>query len=297
MNDHLSQFEEQRDYLERLAYRMLGSRSDADDILQEAFLRWSRTKPDDVKSPRAYLAKVVTRLCIDRRREIDVRKETYIGPWLPEPIVQQMAGADRTVELAETVSLAMLHVLERLSPVERAAYVLRQIFDYEYGEIAEILQKSATNCRQLVSRAEQRVLEGRPRFAAAADEVARISGEFLRACSSGDLDGLLQLLTVDAIMISDGGGKVTAARRPVEGADRVARFFLGIFRKFPACSRTQMVLVNGQPGLAAWLGDELVTVFAFELDGNRIRSIFAIRNPDKLPLQVGECIGPSGSIA
>lgn len=297
MNDPLSQFEEQRDYLERLAYRMLGSRSDADDVLQEAFLRWSRTNADDVKSPRAYLAKVVTRLCIDRRREIDVRKETYIGPWLPEPIVQQMAGADCTVELAETVSLAMLHVLERLSPVERAAYVLRQIFDYDYGEIAEILQKSATNCRQLVSRAEQRVLEGRPRFAAAADEVARLSSEFLRACSSGNLDALLQLLTVDAVMISDGGGKVTAALRPVVGADRVARFFLGIVRKTPAYGRAQTVLVNGQPGLAAWIEDAMIAVFAFDLDGDRIRSIFAIRNPDKLPSQVGECIGQSGSVA
>lgn len=289
MNAVLNQFEEQREYLSRLAYRMLGSLTDADDVLQEAYLRWSRGETPQVESPRAYLTRIVTRLCIDRRREIDVRKETYIGPWLPEPVVRPV---DRAIEAAEDVSLALLHLLERLSPVERAAYVLRQIFDYEYGDIAAILEKSAANCRQLVSRAEQRVLEGRPRFAAASDVVERISGAFLQACASGDLDGLLRLLTEDVVMISDGGGRATAALRPVFGADRVARFFQGIFRKRPANSRAEVVLVNGQPGLAGYVDHELVSLFAFDLDGDRIAGVFAIRNPDKLPSAMNGRIVP-----
>lgn len=289
MNAVLNQFEEQREYLSRLAYRMLGSLTDADDVLQEAYLRWSRGETPQVESPRAYLTRIVTRLCIDRRREIDVRKETYIGPWLPEPVVRPV---DRAIEAAEDVSLALLHLLERLSPVERAAYVLRQIFDFEYGDIAAILEKSAANCRQLVSRAEQRVLEGRPRFAAASDVVERISGAFLQACASGDLDGLLRLLTEDVVMISDGGGRATAALRPVFGADRVARFFQGIFRKRPANSRAEVVLVNGQPGLAGYVDHELVSLFAFDLDGDRIAGVFAIRNPDKLPSAMNGRIVP-----
>lgn len=290
MSEVLSQFEEQRESLSRLAYRMLGSRTDADDVLQDAYLRWSRVETPHVESPRAYLTRIVTRLCIDRRREIDVRKETYIGPWLPEPFVQPI---DRAVEAAEDVSLALLHLLERLSPVERAAYVLRQIFDYDYGDIAEILEKSAANCRQIVSRAEQRVLEGRPRFPAASDVVARISGEFLQACASGSLDGLLRLLTEDVVLISDGGGKATAALRPVYGADRVARFFQGIFRKRPANSRAELVLVNGQPGLAGYVDDELVSLFAIDVDGERIAGVYAIRNPDKLRFAVDGRISPA----
>lgn len=288
MSEVLSQFEEQREHLSRLAYRMLGSRTDADDVLQEAYLRWSRIDAAHVESPRAYLTRIVTRLCIDRRREIDVRKETYIGPWLPEPFVQPI---DRAVEAAEDVSLALLHILERLSPVERAAYVLREIFDYDYGDIAEILEKSAANCRQIVSRAEQRVLEGRPRFPAASDVVERISGEFLQACASGNVDGLLRLLTEDVVMISDGGGKATAALRPAFGADRVARFFQGIFRKRPSNSRAEPVLVNGQPGLAGYVDEELVSLFAFDVDGDRIARVYAIRNPDKLSFAMNGCVG------
>ena len=286
MSDALALFEEQRPDLNRLAYRILGTRTDADDILQDAYLRWSRTEVSAVKSPKAFLTTVVTRLCIDRRREIDQRKETYIGQWLPEPRVQPYAAADRVSEVAENVSMALLYVMERLSPAERAAYVLRQIFDYDYETIAEILEKSAASCRQLVSRAEQHVLQGRPRFAAASDAVARISGEFLQACASGDLDGLLRLLTDDVFVVSDGGGKAKAALAIIAGSDHVSRFFLGLVRKWPEHAQAEMVLVNGEPGWAVTLDDQVVTVFAPEFEGDRIRGFYIIRNPDKLPRDV-----------
>lgn len=283
--ENLDSFEEQRPGLERLAYRMLGSRADADDILQEAFVRWAREDRHTIDSPRAYLTSVVTRLCIDRKREIDARKETYVGTWLPEPILERAGGAaaDRPAELSESISMAFLYVLERLSPVERAAYLLRQVFGYDYAEISTILEKSEENCRQIVSRAERRVHEGRPRFDAPSAEVSRLSQEFLQACATGDLQGLLRLLADDVVVISDGGGKATAALRPIEGPDHVARFFLGIFRKSPAYGRAEQVVVNGQPGLAAYLHDELVSLFSLDIVDGRIQGIYVMRNPDKLP--------------
>jgi len=281
--DNLGSFEEQRPGLERLAYRMLGSRVDADDVLQEAFVRWAREDRHEVESPRAYLTSVVTRLCIDRKREINARKETYVGPWLPEPILEPVAAADRPAELAESVSMAFLYVLERLSPVERAAYLLRQVFGYDYSEISAILEKSEENCRQIVSRAERRVHEGRPRFDAPSEEVSRVSQEFLQACATGDLNGLLRLLADDAVVISDGGGKASAALRPIEGANHVARFFLGIFKKWPAYGRAERVLVNGQPGFAAYLHNEIVSLFSLDVVDGRIQGVYVIRNPDKLP--------------
>src|SRR4051812_2569983 len=228
-------FEEYRPGLARLAYRMLGSLADADDVLQEAYLRWWRGGRAEVGSPRAYLTSIVTRLCIDRRRAIEARKEGYIGPWLPEPVVEP-DGADPggRLEAAESVSLAFLVVLESLAPVERAAYLLRRVFDYSYDEIARILGRSEPACRQLVSRAEGRVLEQRPRFEASLDEAERLTAAFLHACTTGDLDGLVRVLAPDAVLLTDSGGKATAALAPVRGADRVARFFHGLMRKAPA---------------------------------------------------------------
>ena len=286
----LDSFEEQRPGLARLAYRMLGSRADADDVLQEAYVRWAREDRHEVHSPRAYLTSVVTRLCIDRRREIDARKETYVGPWLPEPIVEAVAAPDRPAELAESISMAFLYVLERLTPVERAAYLLRQVFAYDYAEISTILEKSEENCRQIVSRAEKRVHEGRPRFTAPSEDVSRLSQEFLQACATGDLEGLLRLLADDVQLVSDGGGKATAALRPIEGADHVARFFIGIFRKAAhlpgGTSRAELVQVNGQPGLAAYVNDEMVSLFSLDVVDGRVQGIYVIRNPDKLPRDV-----------
>jgi RNA polymerase sigma-70 factor, ECF subfamily len=282
-------FEEYRPSLSRLAYRMLGSQSDADDVMQEAYLRWTNASRDSVKSPRAYLHSIVTHLCIDQRKTIDERKQTYVGPWLPEPIVEIGASefSDR-VEAAESVSMALLLILESLSPTERAAYLLRRIFDYPYDEIADVLGKSEPSCRQLVCRAEARVLEKRPRFEADPVKVERLTDAFIQACSNGDLEGLVKLLADDAVLYSDGGGKVAAALAPIRGADHIARFFLGILRKAPPGMEIRRVRVNGQPGLLALLHGEVVNLLTFDVVDGRIATCFVVRNPDKL-VRVAGC--------
>ena len=276
-------FEEHRPALGRLAYRMLGSLSDADDVLQEAYLRWTHADRAAVEAPRAYLASIVTRLCIDRRQAIEARKESYIGPWLPEPVVEP-AAADPggRLEAAESVSLAFLVVLESLAPAERAAYLLRRAFDYEYAEIAAILGRSEPACRQLVSRAEARVLERRPRFEADPAEAERLTGAFLHACSTGDLDGLVGLLAADAVAVSDGGGRATAALAPIRGAERVARFFVGLLRKAPPGLELRRVRVNGRPGVLAVLDGQAVNVLTLDVVAGRVAACYVVRNPDKL---------------
>ncbi len=276
-------FEEHRPCLERLAYRMLGSLADADDVLQEAYLRWSRAARGAVESPRAYLSSIVTHLCIDRRQAMEARKETYIGPWLPEPVVESDdAGPEGRLEVAESVSMAFLVVLESLAPVERAAYLLRRVFDHGYDEIAAILGRSEPACRQLVSRAEGRILERRPRYDPDPGEAERLTGAFLQACSTGDLDGLMQILAPDAVVLSDGGGKAKAALAPILGADRVARFFTGLMKKAPAEMEYRRVRVNGQPGLMTTLGGQVHNVLTLDIADGRIAACFIVRNPDKL---------------
>jgi len=277
-------FEEHRPQLARLAYRMLGSLSDADDVLQEAYLRWTREPRGDVESSRSYLATIVTRLCIDQRRTLEARKEIYVGPWLPEPLVESAAPTDAAarLEVAESISLGFLVVLESLSPVERAAYLLRRVFDYDYPEIAAILGKSEPNCRQLVSRAEEHVLARRPRFETDAGEAERITVAFLQACSSGDVNGLVQLLAADAVAYSDGGGKATAARVPIEGAERIAHFFVAIVKKVPAGVELRGVRVNGRPGVMTLHDGRVTSVLTLDIRDGRIASCFVIVNPDKL---------------
>jgi RNA polymerase sigma-70 factor (ECF subfamily) len=294
MPDLVADFEAQRGYLLGLAYRMLGTQADAEDVVQEAFLRWRGADREQVRSPRAFLSTTVTRLCIDRRREIEARKESYVGPWLPEPIVEFAEPSRSRVETAETVSLALLHILESLSPAERAAYLLRVMFDYEYAEIAAILEKSEPTCRQLVSRAQAHVQAERPRFEATADEVQRITDQFLHASATGDLDGLIQLLHEDAVMLSDGGGKVAAARVPLAGADRISRFFVGLFKKALPHWTIGECRVNGAPGRAVYLGNKLDTVMAVDIADNRIKRLYLIRNPDKLSRAMEDVIKLGG---
>ena len=279
-----AQFEEHRPGLARLAYRMLGSLADADDVLQEAYLRWTREPRDGVESPRAYLYAIVTRLCIDLRKQVETRKEHYVGPWLPEPVVEPEDGGEPggRLEAAEAVSLALLVVLESRSPTERAAYLLRRVFDYEYPEIAAILGKSEPNCRQIVHRAEQRVSERRPRFDPPPEEAQRLTGVFLQACTTGDLDGLVRLLADDAVFYSDGGGKVPAARAPVRGGLSIARLFLGLLKKLPAGAEHRRVRVNGQPGLLTLHEGQPLNVLTFDIADGRIRTCFVMRNPEKL---------------
>jgi RNA polymerase sigma-70 factor (ECF subfamily) len=275
-------FEEYRPTLASLAYRMLGSLPDADDVMQDAYLRWSLEDRGAVRSPRAYLSAIVTRLCIDRRQSIEERKKMYIGPWLPDPIIEAVDDPAGRLETAETVSMALLLVLESLSPVERAAYLLRRIFDYGYAEIGAILGKSEVACRQLVSRAEEQIHRRRPRFEARPDEAERLIAAFLEACSSGDMQALLDVLAPDAVLYSDGGGKVPAALAPVNGADRIARLLLGVLKKAPAGLEVRIVRVNGQPGLMARIDGQAVQVLAFDIVDGRLSTCFVVRNPDKL---------------
>lgn len=276
-------FEEERPRLERFAYRMLGSRADADDVLQEAFLRWTGADRSDVQSPAAYLSSIVARLCIDQRRSIEARKASYVGPWLPEPIVgAEESDPARRLETAETVSLALLMILESLSPVERAAFLLKRVFDYGYDEIAAILDKSAPNCRQLVHRAELAIEGGRPRFTPDPGEAERVTQAFLGACTSGDVQGLLELLADDVVVYSDGGGKVPAALAPVRGADRAARFFVGVTKKQPAGAVVEHARVNGQPGIVILVAGRADTVLTLDVSHGRIVTCYAIRNPEKL---------------
>ena len=282
MSDSVALFEQERPRLAKLAYGMLGTHADTDDVLQEAFLRWSRLDPLAVDVPAAMLTTIVTRLCIDRRREIDRRKESYIGAWLPDPVLDPVPPADRAAEVSESVSLAFLYLLELLSPAERAAYLLRKVFNYDYESISEVLEKSVVQCRQLVSRAQHRLLEKRPRFRPQPDDHARITNQFLQTCASGDMAGLLELLSEDVVLVSDGGGKVPAALRPIHGSDHVARFFLGVYRKAPASASALPVLVNGSPGFASLIDGQLTTVCAFDVEEDRIRACYIVRNPEKL---------------
>lgn len=271
-------FEEARPQLMRLAYRMLGSISDAEDVVQEAYLRWTRADKGAVQSGRAYLNSIVVNICIDQHRSLAARKERYVGPWLPEPVVEYGDPAD----LAESVSLALMVVLETLVPLERAAYLLRKVFNYEYSEIAEILAKNEAACRQLVSRAEARIQERRPRFDVGASDIERITANFMQACATGDLDGLRALLAEDVIAYSDGGGKVLAALAPIEGADRVSRFFVGITKKSPSNVEFQQVTVNGLRGILVMHEGQILTVLSLDISDGKIVNCYLIRNPEKL---------------
>jgi RNA polymerase sigma-70 factor (ECF subfamily) len=273
-------FEEHRPGLARLAYRMLGSLSDTDDVVQEAYLRWKRDDRSAVKSTRSYLYSVVTRLCIDQRRAVEARKQSYVGPWLPEPVVEDDPASQ--AEAAESVSLALLVVLESLSPVERAAYLLRRVFDFDYAEIAAAVGKSEANCRQLVSRADDHIRARRPRFDPAPGEAERLTGEFLQACATGDLGGLMRVLAVDAVLYSDGGGKVPAARVPIRGAERIARFLFGVLKKSPAGLEVRRVRVNGRPGVVVFEEGRVADAITFDVAGGYVVACFVVRNPDKL---------------
>lgn len=276
-------FTEYRPLLFSIAYRMLGSATDAEDIVQDTFLRWQRATAEEVAAPKAYLSAVATRLCIDHLRSAAVRRTAYVGPNLPEPLLTaDRPGLADTVELAESLSLAFLVLLETLSPVERAAFLLRDTFGYEYAEIARIVGKGEANCRQMVRRARLHLAERRPRFPVRPEQRERLTREFLRTCTSGDLDGLVALLAEDITLWSDGGGKVLAARKPVRGADKVARFLLGLVAKAPGVLTVRQTEVNGQPGFITALDGQLANVLTLDIAGDRIRGIHIVVNPDKL---------------
>lgn len=270
-----------------IAYRMVGSVAETEDIVQEAFLRLHRARQQGVvvESPKAYLAALATRLAIDHLRSARVRRESYVGEWLPEPILEEGEPAmAREAETAESVSMAFMLILEALTPVERAVFLLREVFDYEYGEIAGILGKSEDNCRQIFTRARRHIDAGRTRFEASPEKRDEIAERFFAACRSGELSGLVGLLAADAAFQGDGGGKVAAVMRPVEGAERVARLMAGLFGKFFTKDlHLARVLVNGQPG--AKVTDEegrVVSVLALDIADGLVQRVLSVANPDKL---------------
>jgi RNA polymerase sigma-70 factor (ECF subfamily) len=272
----VDRFEVQRAYLFGIAYRMLGSAAEAEDILQEASLRWCAAPRDDIRSDRAWLSTVVTRLCLDQLESARVRRESYVGPWLPEPI-----HTDEHAD-AESISLAFLLLLERLSPLERAVYLLHEVFEHSHAEIAETLGRSEDACRQLLHRARKAVQSPRPRYAPSKQAHARLLASFAQACERGDAGTLQQLLVEDVTAWSDGGGKATAARRPIVGIERVARAFIGLRAKAPAQTRVDVVEINGWPALLVRVGDVVASCINIETDGERIFAIRSIVNPDKL---------------
>ena len=265
-----------------IAYRMLGSVTEAEDAVQETFLRYSAAQAGTITEPRAWLTTVVSRVCIDRLRSAQRRRETYVGPWLPEPLlVDDDDPADR-VAMAESLSLAFLVVLESLSPQERVAFVLHDVFGLPFDEVAEVLGKSSAAVRQLASRARRHVQERRPRFEADPQARERVAEAFLAACAGGRLEDVLALLAPDVVLTSDGGGRVSAARRPVVGADAVARFLTGLLRQAGGRLRVRRLLVNGSPGAVLEVDGYEPTVVALDIADGRVAAVSMVRNPDKL---------------
>jgi RNA polymerase sigma-70 factor, ECF subfamily len=272
--DAAAVFDPLRPSLVRVAYRMLGSVADAEDVVQDAFLRWREVDRAAVAEPRAYLARVVSRLCLDRMKSARAQRETYVGTWLPEPVVGEES-------LADDLSVALLMVLERLSPLERAAFLLHDVFDMDYGAIAGVLERSEPACRQLAARARDHVRDERPRFEASDEASERLHRELHAAMVSGDLGGIARLLADDAVFYSDGGGKKLAALNPIFGKDKIMRFFEGISTKRSLPTEIEPVHINGLPGFVV-RSEEGVETIAFAIAGDRVAAIYAIRNPDKL---------------
>jgi len=265
-----------------LAYRMLGSRSDAEDVVQDAYLRFAGAQ--DVHNAEAFLVTVVTRLCLDRLKSARAQREVYVGPWLPEPVFDaEGLSADAATELADDLSFALLLALDRLSPLERAAFLLHDVFDTPFPEIAAMLDRTEASCRQLASRARRAVRDDRPVPAKAPDNHARLLQAFGEAVASGNVARLAELLRTDAVALTDGGGRKTAARNPIVGADKIARFFIGLAAKNAGHEiRVEPAMINGAIGALLYLDGELDHTMSMAISGEKIAAIYIVRNPDKL---------------
>jgi RNA polymerase sigma-70 factor (ECF subfamily) len=282
--DAAASFEPLRGYLIGLAYRMLGSRAEAEDMVQEAFLRWHAADRAAVREPRAFLSKTVTRLCLDHLKSARVQREDYVGQWLPEPVLDDASlSAQSASEYANDLSVALLLTLERLSPLERAAFLLHDVFDMSFDQVAEALGRDLAACRQLASRARTHVRQEKPRFRPSPEEEAQVFSAFTAALGRGDMDGLVQVLARDAVFYSDGGGKATALSRPLDGAERIAKFLHGVVtRLWSEEIKVQPARINGMPGLVLTGPDGPMQTFALEIGGGVITRIYTVRNPDKL---------------
>jgi RNA polymerase sigma-70 factor (ECF subfamily) len=265
-----------------LAYRMLGSRSDAEDVVQDAYLRFAGAQ--DVHNAEAFLVTVVTRLCLDRLKSARAQREVYVGPWLPEPVFDaEGLSADTATELADDLSFALLLALDRLSPMERAAFLLHDVFDTPFSEIAAMLDRTEASCRQLASRARRAVRDEHPPPATTPDSHARLLQAFGEAVASGNVARLAELLRADAVALTDGGGRKTAALNPIVGADKIARFFIGLAAKNAGHDiRIEPAMINGAFGALLYLDGELDHTMSMAISGEKIAAIYIVRNPDKL---------------
>jgi len=283
-NERLEAFNQHRPLLFAMAYRMLGSSADAEDILQETFIRWQQTPERDVESPRALLVTISTRLAINHLQSARVRREEYFGHWLPEPLVTApLQNPSIVLEVDESLSLAFMLLLERLTPIERATLLLREVFDYEYPEIASILNQSEANCRQVLRRARQHIRDPRSRFDVSRQQRDELLRRFSEASSQGNLEGLVALLSRDAVFYSDGGGKAPALPKPIYGADHIARGVLeGLRKRVPKNLVRRFAEINGQPGIISFLDGRPFSVFTLDVTDGLISRIYVVTNPEKL---------------
>jgi RNA polymerase sigma-70 factor (ECF subfamily) len=291
--DRTAIFEEHRVFLRGLAYRMTGSLADAEDLLQDAYLKW-RGVTATVENPRAYLSKLMTRICLDWLKSARVTRETYVGPWLPEPVLDERSlSPDSSSELAHDISVALMLALERLNPMERAAFLLHDVFDVDYAEVAETLAKSEEACRQLATRARAHLREGRPRRRPTETEAERVLQAFAHALS-GDFEALTHVLAEDAMFYADGGGRVPAAMLPIAGRESIVRFLKMVLAKHhsryaagPGAAAAgellwRPVTINGMPGFVLVFGGDVMQTLAFDIDAGLVTGLYAVRNPDKL---------------
>jgi len=283
MDDATLTFDRHRPRLQGIAYRMLGSMAEAEEVVQDAWLRWHEAAKDTFDSAEAWLVTVVTRLSIDRLRAAKVQREHYIGAWMPEPMLTEAPDTpEQLLERADNISVAFLAVLERLAPEARAAFLLREVFDADYEEVARTLGKSEAACRQLVHRAKAQVQEGRPRFTVPRETHERLLRAFADAAARGSLQDLKALMAEDVELIGDGGGKVQTFSKILRGSQRLAQLYYSLWRRMGPAVRMEMVDINGEPGMLRFLDGELESAQTFEIENDRIVRIRAQRNPDKL---------------
>jgi RNA polymerase sigma-70 factor (ECF subfamily) len=283
--DNLEVFRQYRSLLFAISYRMLGSSADAEDMLQETFIRWQRSSSAEVRSPKAFLVTIISRLCINHLRSARMKREEYVGHWLPEPVMTGGPSSDpsATSMMDESLSTGFLVLLERLTPTERAVFLLRDVFDYEYSAIAQIFNQNEANCRQILRRARKHVAGGLTRFDASPQQCQDLLQKFLGATVNGDMQGLLSTFSQDIVLYTDGGGKAAALINPIYGAQDVARALVGAFKKFsPANAVAQIIEINARPGIVSYLNGDPHTVISVDMSEGRLRNIYILRNPDKL---------------
>ena len=286
--DRLATFNQYRGLLFSVAYRMLGSVADAEDMLQETFIRWQQAANEEIRSERAFLITIITRLCINELQSARARREEYVGEWLPEPLITSPSGNRANDPLGalkadESLSMAFLLLLERLTPIERAVFLLREVFEYEYEEIAHILGQNEANCRQILSRARQHVGDMRRRFEASTGEHQALFQRFIQATRSGDMQALVDLLSSDVVLHTDGGGKAVALPKEVHGAANVAATIIDrVGKTLPKNLVPRMTKINGKPGIVSYLNGKPFSAFTVDISGGRVQAIYVVSNPEKL---------------